>query len=90
MRVVVSVGPILTSEWNPASVAAVLSARFRFAAALSLDTIRVYLDIDAKGYSAAKGGGAHLLTEREPFARQNDHEQVFLPRPETRGTALLL
>ena len=57
MRLVVSVGPILTSEWNPASVAAVLSARFRFAAALSLDTIRVYLDIDAKGYSAAKGEG---------------------------------
>jgi len=53
MRLVVSVGPILT----PASVAAVLSARFRVAAALSLDTIRVYLDIDAKGYSAAKGEG---------------------------------
>ena len=57
MRLVVSVGPILTSEWNPASVAAVLSTRFRFAAVLSLDTIRVYLDIDAKGYSAAKGEG---------------------------------
>jgi hypothetical protein len=57
MRLVVSVGPILTSGWNPASITTVLSVRFRFAAALSLDTIRVYLDIDAKGYSAAKGEG---------------------------------
>lgn len=60
MRLVVSVGPILTSGWNPASVAAVLSARFRFAAALSLDTIRVYLDIDAKGFLRPKGRGASL------------------------------